>query len=423
MTADPTPPHRGTAQSFIEFVTMMAAVMALQAFAIDAMLPALPQIATDFGASSPNQLQWVVTAFIMGAGAGQLVYGPLSDAYGRRRVLLAGLGIYVVLSVGAALASSLSSLITLRVVQGIAAAAASVVPRSIVRDRFEGAPMSRVLSIIFMVFLLVPVVAPTVGQLLLMIASWRWIFAVLGLFGAIVALWIALRLPETLRPEHRRAAQLRPLIEAAAFVVTDRTSLCYTLAVTSCFGGLLAYVSTVSQIFSITFQRPGYIGVGFAACAGTMGISAYMNSRLVERLGTRRISHAALLAFLAVTLTHALIALRFDEGMGTFVFLQAMTLGSFGLCVSNFGAIAMQPMGSIAGTAASIQGLVSMLGGALIASAIGQQWRGSVLFLPAGEFATGAVAFALVLCAERGTLFGRDRARPHRAFGARTEAG
>jgi DHA1 family bicyclomycin/chloramphenicol resistance-like MFS transporter len=222
---------------------------------------------------------------------------------------------------------------------------------------------------------------------------WRGIFGVLGLAGGGVALWVALRLPETLHPEYRRVPRSRALLEASWFVITERASLWYSLAVTTMFGSVIAYVSTVPQLFAMTFHRPDLMAVTFAFCAGGMGVAAFVNSRIVERVGMRRISHAAVLAFLLITAIHSAIALHGPENIVV------------GLSVSNFSAIAMQSMGAIAGSAASIQGVITMIGGSMVASVIGQQWSGTVSYLPIGAFCCGLSALACALIAERGVLF------------------
>ena len=384
---------------------MLAATMALHAGAIDTMLPALPLIGREFLVADENRLQWIVTAFMVGAGAGQLIYGPLSDRFGRRPVLIVGLLLYVVLSLVASLAPHLDLLLAARVLQGFSIAAASVVTRSVVRDRYSGSAMARVMSMIFLVFLIVPILAPSIGQLLLLFVSWRGVFAFLALTGSIVAAWIALRLPETLQPELRRPLAAAHLAAAARFVLTEPTSILYTLGMTALFGSLLAYVSTVPQIFVGAFHAPQLMAVTFAICAGAMGVATFLNSRLVERVGMHRIAHAALVTFVVVTAVHAGIAHRGAESLVTFALLQSATMACFGLAASNFGAIAMQPMGAIAGSAASIQGVISTIGGAVVGSLIGHQWSGSVFFLPAGAFCCGIAALACVLIAEKARLF------------------
>jgi DHA1 family bicyclomycin/chloramphenicol resistance-like MFS transporter len=406
----PTRTHPATPRQspgFTEFVAMMAATMSLHAMAIDTMLPALPLIGHDFGVSDENRLQWIVTLFVMGTGAGQLAYGPLADRFGRRPVLLGGLGIYVLMTLVAGLAGNLRLLLIARLAQGIVVSAGSVVSRSIVRDRYSGPTMARVMSTIFIVFLMVPILAPSVGQLLLSIASWRGIFVFLALYSSAVICWIALRLPETLTPERRRPLSAQHLLEAFVFVLSEPTSILYTLAMTAMFGSLLAFVSTLPQIFVGAFHAPQLMAGTFAICAGTMALASFANSRLVERLGMHLISHVALVAFIFIAAVHTSIAWSGHETLATFTVLQALSLACFGLATSNFGAIAMQPMGAMAGSAASLQGVISTIGGAALASLIGHQWAGSVLFLPAGALCCGLIALGCVLGAERMQLFRR----------------
>jgi MFS transporter, DHA1 family, multidrug resistance protein len=396
--------------SFAEFVAMMAATMALQALAIDAMLPALPQIGATFSVTNANQLQWVVMVFMLGTGAGQLMFGPLSDRFGRRPVLLSSVVMYTLASIGATFAHSLPALLITRAVQGFVVAAASVVARSIVRDRFSGSTMARVMSTIFIVFLLVPMLAPAVGQLLLTVVNWRGIFGFLALCGLSVSGWLLWRLPETLAPDHRRPLSSAHMAQAAWFVITEPSSILYTLAMTVMFGSLLAYVSTVPQIFDGAFHQPHLMAITFAVVAGAMGVASYFNTRIVERIGMHRVSHLALLAFVAVTGVHALTAWLTNEGVVTFALFQAATMACMGLSVSNFGTIAMQPMARMAGSAASIQGVISTMGGASVGSLIGQQWAGSVAFLPTGAFCCGLFAFGCIALAERSRMFQRRAA-------------
>lgn len=405
ISPSPEKPAARPVPGFGAFVAMMAATMSLHAIAIDAMLPALPLIGQAFGVAEENHLQWIITLFVMGTGAGQLVYGPLADRYGRRPILLTGLGVYVILSLVASLAPNLRLLLIARLAQGIAVAAGSVVSRSIVRDIYSGPTMARVMSTIFIVFLLAPIIAPSIGQLLLSVVSWRGIFGFLALYASAVAVWVALRLPETLPPERRRPLSLSHLGAAARFVLIEPTSILYTLAMTAMFGSLLAFVSTLPQIFAGAFHAPQLMAGAFAACAGTMAVASFANSRLVERLGMHLISHSALIGFLVVTATHAAIAYTGYDTLVVFTVMQSLTMACFGLAVSNFGAIAMQPMGAIAGSAASLQGVISTIGGAAVASLIGHQWSGSVLFLPVGALCCGLVALSCVLGAERAQLF------------------
>ena len=396
---------RGTRSiGFLEFVVLAAATMSTQAIAIDAMLPAFPTIVQALKVGNPNHAQWIVTAYMTGLGAGQLVWGMLSDRFGRRPILLGGLSLYVLAALVCGFTGSFTALLGWRFVHGLAAACVTVT-RSVVRDLYSGRQMARVMSLTFVVFLIVPIIAPSVGQLILLLAPWRTIFVVFAAFAAIVACWGFLRLPETLHPEYRMTLTLDHVAGAARMVYGNRLSMCYTLAMMVMFGTIMAYVGMVQQIFAEVFHRAGLMPSMFALCAIFMGMAAYMNSRIVERLGMRLISHTALLAFIAVTALHLGIALLGWEQIWTFVVLQAVSMACFSLSVSNFGAMAMEPMGAIAGIAASLQGFVSTFGGALVGALIGKQFNGTTVPLAGGALCCGLVSLGFVLLAERGRLF------------------
>ena len=275
---------------FGEFVALSAAMMSTQAIAIDAMLPAFPAIIGALKVGNPNHGQWIVTTYMAGLGTGQLVWGLLSDRFGRRPIVLGGMCLYVVAALVCGMTRSFEALLAWRFVHGLAAASATVV-RSIVRDLYSGRPMARVLSLTFVVFLMVPVVAPSLGQAILWMASWRYIFFACGMFATIVWLYALLRLPETLHPQYRLPLDPSHILRAVRIVVLNRVSMFYTLATTALFGALIAYVGMVQQIFSDVFHRPGIMPLMFALCAGFMGVAAFTNSRLVGRLGMRLISH------------------------------------------------------------------------------------------------------------------------------------
>jgi len=394
---------------FREFVAMAAALMATQAIAVDTMLPALPIIAAALGLRDANHAQWIVTAYLTGVGSGQLFWGLLSDRYGRRSVLLIGLAVYVLSAVLSGLSSSFPTLLAWRFAHGLAAASA-VVSRSVIRDLFSGRHMARVMSLTFIVFLMVPVIAPSLGQLILLLAPWRSIFLMFAGFASLVLVWTLLRLPETLHPEYRMTLTASHILRATGLVLGNRTSLCYTLALTVMFGSILAYVGMVQQIFQDVFQRPGLMPSVFAVCAGSMGITAFLNSRIVERIGMRRISHMGLLIFIGITGVHLLIAVRGVESLASFVILQAATMACIGLTASNFGAMAMEPVGSVAGIGASLQGFISTFGGAVVGALIGRRFNGSTLPLAGGAFTCGLASLGFVLLAEHWRLF-----RPHHA--------
>ncbi len=396
---------RGLPLSFPEFVVMMAASMSLYAMAIDTMLPALPAMGREFAVTDDNQLQFIITLYMAGGGLGQMLYGPLADRFGRRPILLFGFGFYFIVTILAAVASSISMLLGVRLLHGLAAAAVSVIPRSIIRDRHVGAEMSKVMSITFMVFLIVPVIAPTVGQALLLIMPWRGIFLSLSGMACLAAIWVGLRLPETLDPAHRRSLHPLHMIQAAWQVVTERTSIYYSLGSTFLIGGLMAYISTLPQIFAVAFHTPKLMPLIFALCAGFMAVTSFFNVSIVEKVGMRRVAHGALLGYIGFNAVHAVICATGHETLFTFAVFQAGTMGCFGLAASNFNAIAMVHMGRMAGSASSVQGLISMVGGALIGTVIGHQWNGQVTFLPTGGLVCGVAVLGFILIAERGKLF------------------
>jgi DHA1 family bicyclomycin/chloramphenicol resistance-like MFS transporter len=388
---------------FLEFVVLAAAMMSTQAIAIDAMLPAFPIIVRTLQVANENHVQWIVTAYMVGLGCGQLFWGLMSDRFGRRPILVGGLGLYVVAALLSGLAGSFHALLAWRFVHG-AAAASVVVTRSVIRDLYSGRHMARVMSLTFMVFLTVPILAPSLGQLILWIAPWRYIFIVCGIFAAVVCAWALWRLPETLHPEYRLTLNRSHIVNAVRLVAFSRGSLCYTLAMTVMFGGIMAYVGMVQQIFGEVFHRANLMPMMFALCATSMGVAAFLNSRIVERLGMRRISHTALLTYLVITGLHTVIAVTGVEQLWTFVAFQSATMACFALSISNFGAMAMDPVASVAGIGASLQGFVSTLGGALVGALIGRQFNGTLLPLAAGSLCCGLASLLFVLLAEKGKL-------------------
>jgi len=389
---------------FTEFVALAAAMMSTQAMAIDAILPAFPTIVRALQVANENHVQWIVTAYMTGLACGQLFWGLMSDRFGRRPILIGGLGLYVLAALLCGLAGSFKALLVWRFIHGLSAASV-VVTRSVIRDLYSGRHMARVMSLTFMVFLTVPILAPSLGQLILLVAPWRYIFIVFGIFAAFVWTWTALRLPETLHPEYRLTLSLVHITGAVRLVLGSRTSLCYTLGMSVMFGGIMAYVGMVQQIFEEVFHRGSLMPTMFALCATTMGVAAFLNSRIVERLGMRRISHTALLTYIIITGLHSLIAALGLEHIWTFVAFQSATMACFALSLSNFGAMAMEPVASVAGVGASLQGFVSTLGGALVGALIGRQFNGTALPLAAGSLCCGLAGLVFVLLAEKGRLF------------------
>jgi DHA1 family bicyclomycin/chloramphenicol resistance-like MFS transporter len=382
----------------------MAAIMATNALAVDSMLPALGQIGAGLGLDAANQRQWIVTAYLLGFGAAQILYGTLADRFGRKPVLVAALAIYIAASLAAALSRSFELMMLARIVQGIGAAGTRVLAVSVVRDCYAGRRMARVMSFTFIVFLAVPIFAPSLGQLIMLVLPWRAIFVALALFAVIVLVWMARKLPETLHPEDRRPIEFRNIISAARKTLSNRVSVGYTLALTLVMGSMFGFINSAQQVFADVFHMPRLFPLIFAGIAGSIAIASLLNARLVDRLGSRVIAHAALCGFIAVAAVHAVVAASGAETIVSFAILQAVMMFCFGLMVGNFGAMSMEPLGHIAGSAASIQGFLSTLLAALIGLAVGQSFNGTVVPLTLGFAVCGVAALAMVLFAEGGRL-------------------
>ena len=394
-----------------EFVAFVAAVMMVNALGVDLMLPALATIGHELSVDQANHRQWVVTIYMLGFGSGQLVYGPLADRFGRRPVLLITLAGFAAASVFAASAATFAALLGARFLQGLMSASTRVIAVAIVRDGQSGRRMARTMSIAQMIFFIVPIMAPTIGAGLLLIGPWRFIFYALGGFAAFVLAWTALRLPETLARERRRPISLESLSQSYRLTLTNRFSIGYAAASALTFGGIIAFVSTSQQVFVDEFGAGGRFALLFALCAGAMGTASFINSRLVVRLGTRIISQTALLVLLLLSLTHVAVIVAGVETLATFLLLQALSMGCIGLCGANFSAMAMGPVGAIAGTASSIQGFVSTVGAVLVGSAIGQSYAGTTLPLALGYLAIACTVLTMVWVIEGGRLFRARMAR------------
>lgn len=399
------PPAAAFAIPRWEFIALMAALMALNALAIDIMLPGLQQIGASLGVDDENHRQYVISAYFGGLAFALLAYGPASDRFGRRGPLLFGLIVYVVAAFAAAFATDFSMLLALRFIQGIGAASTRVIAVSMVRDRFGGRQMAEIMSLVFMVFMIIPVVAPAIGQLVMLFAEWHWIFICMAAIALVIGLWAALRLPETLPAERRRPIDFASVGRAFAAVLTNRLSLFYTLASTILFSALFGFINSAQQVYVGIYGLGVWFPAVFAAIAGMMAVSSFLNSRLVGRFGMRRLSHGALLGFLAVSAVWLIWSSIEVVPLPAFVLIFAAAMFQFGWIGSNFNAIAMEPLGHIAGTAASVQGFVQTLGGGLIGAVIGQAFDGTTTPLAMGYCGVALLSLLLVLVAEKGKLF------------------
>lgn len=389
---------------FAEFVAVIALLMALTALSIDIMLVALPDIAHSYRVAAANDRQLIITVYMLGFASGQPFHGPLSDRFGRKPVLAAGLIIFAIGSLGAALAPSFATLLAARALQGFGAAAPRVVAIAIVRDCFLGREMSRVMSFVMMIFIVVPVVAPALGEGILLVAPWPWIFGVLFLAGAGAFAWSMLRLPETRPEEDRMPLSAAALGHAFAKVVTTRTSVGYTIAAGFLFGGLLSYVGSAQQVFVDVYGLGDLFPFAFGAIAGVMALASLTNARLVGRLGMHRVSHAALLANVAAGALLAVFGFPEHPPLWVLSAYLAVIFYCFGLMMPNFNAMAMEPLGHVAGMGSSFIGFYTTAAAAFAGWAIGQDFDGTVRPLTIGMATLGLLALLTVLVTERGTL-------------------
>jgi DHA1 family bicyclomycin/chloramphenicol resistance-like MFS transporter len=393
---------------FPEFVVIIASIMALNPLAMDIMLPALPNIRSAFHLADANRPQMVLSTFIIGFGVGQFVMGPLSDRFGRRPVLLGGMTVYGIASLLAIAAPSFETLLLARALQGLGTSATRVIATSIVRDCYAGRRMASVMSLAMMVFIAVPVIAPSFGQAVLLLTQWRGIFIVLMLYGVVALIWSALRMPETLPVSQRRSLAIGEVFDGFRQTVTNRQTLGYALAAGGVVGSLFAFVFTSQQVFTDIYQLGHYFPLAFAAVAIGTAIAGFINSRLVGRLGMRVISHGALLGFVAIAATMLVAAKMQMLPLPLFMALSALMMFAFGLMIANFTALAMEPQGHIAGTASSLYGSITTLLGIGIGMTIGQDYDGTLLPFATGFFLCTLAALGVVLVVEKGRLF-----KPH----------
>jgi DHA1 family bicyclomycin/chloramphenicol resistance-like MFS transporter len=390
---------------FPEFVMVIASIMALNPMAMDIMLPSLPDIGAAFGIANPNRLQTVLSTFLFGFGFGQFVIGPLSDRFGRRPVLLTGMAIYCAASLLAIVAPSFETLLLARAMQGLGTSATRVIATSIVRDCYAGRRMASVMSLAMMVFIAVPVIAPSLGQLIMLMAQWRGVFVVLTIYGFLALAWSALRMPETLPLSERKSLAIRDVLGAFRQTVTNRQTIGYALAAGGIQGTLFAFVFTSQQVFTEIFHLGHYFPLAFAAIAIGIAIAGFLNARFVGRLGMRVISHAALTGYVVVAGVMLVAVMMGTIPLWLFMVLSALMMFAFGLVFANFTALAMEPQGHIAGTASSLYGTLTTLLGIGIGYMIGQDYNGTLLPFVTGFFICALAALVVVAVTEKGRLF------------------
>jgi DHA1 family bicyclomycin/chloramphenicol resistance-like MFS transporter len=397
----PAPP----AAPGVEFIALVALTTSLVAMSIDTMLPALGAMASELGAAQANDRQLVLAVFFGGLSVGQLLYGPVSDSTGRKPALFFGIGLFIVANLLCALTHDFALLLVGRALAGFGAAGPRIISTALVRDVYAGRGMARVMSFVSTVFILVPVLAPSIGQAVLAVTSWRAIFFGLALIAVLNGVWFALRQPETLPPARRVAFSGRTIARGTVEVFRTPVTLGYMLAVGIIFAAFISYLSTAQQIFQEQYGLGKLFPVIFGLLASAIGVASFVNARLVMRYGMRRLSRVALLWVSALSTT-AFVGAWLWHGHPPLVALMAYMLACFffsGILFGNFNARAMEPMGHIAGLAAAVIGSVSGIVALAIGTPFGRAYDGTVLPLIAGYMTCGLLALAVTTWAERQT--------------------
>ena len=387
-----------------ELVCMVASMMALNAFAIDIMLPAMGVIA-DYYSIEGNQQQWLLYSYMVGFGVPQLFFGPLTDRFGRKTLLKLCIAAYVVFAFMCMATTSYMLLLTVRFLQGIFASGIRVIAVSIVRDLTAGRAMARIMSLVMTIFMVIPIIAPAIGQGVMIIAGWKWMFGVLGVAGLLLLLWVQFRLPETLSDENRKDLSVGKALSGFKQVLTTRITLGYMAASGVIFGALFAFIASAEQIFDQVFHVGDRFAVWFAIVAGALAVASFVNSRVVEKYGMRRISHGVLIAFTLLALTNFIVMQTAGEHLIYFLPLFALTFGCFGMLGANFSALAMEPQGNIAGTASALYGFATTTVASGFGFLVSSQFNGKVAPILLGFVGLGILSLSLVLITERGKLF------------------
>lgn len=376
----------------------MAAMTALDAFSIDSMVPALAQIDIDLNMADANQRQLIVTSLFLGFSIGVFFYGFIADSIGRRKPTLFAFGIFAVGTLLCMQANSLGWMLAGRVLQGFGAAGPYVLSLAIVRDAYKGRKMAQVMSLILMVFIMVPIVAPFIGQLVLMVAGWRSIFGVLLIYCIVVGIWFWLRQPETLDPAKRVPVKLRTIRNHTIEVLSHAHTRAYTTAMALASGAFIAYLSTAQQVFQEIYHTGIRFPIVFASLASTIGLSSWLNSRWVERLGMARLLAIAFVVVATVSVCYLTGAMLWQGTPPLWFYYSylVVVLFCYGLIFGNLTSLALEPMGHIAGAASSIINCVATLGAIAVAAIIGSSMGTTVTPVVAGFGVSCLCAWLLV---------------------------
>jgi len=380
-----------------EFITLVAILLSMVAFATDSMLPAFPAIGADLGLDEINNAQMVIILFIGGTGVGQLIMGPLSDSFGRKPVILIGIVVFIIASFWSTTTDSFPGLLLSRFVQGLGVSAPRTVTHAMVRDRFSGRHMARVISLAMMLFVLVPAIAPLIGQAIMLAFGWRYIFVSFQLLAFVILMWLFLRQPETHPPAVRTPFRAGAIGRAALEVFAHRAVVTYTISLSLGLACIFSYLVSAQQVYVDWLGAGERFPLYFALVAVISGSASFLNASLVLRLGMWALSTTGFLAICLMSIVCALIIAADLLSAGHLLWLfVAWSAGMFfllGLCLANLNALALEPMGHIAGLASSVIGAASTLLCTLLAIPVGQHFDGTGIPLILGVALYAGLAF------------------------------
>ena len=371
---------------FFEFVVLMAFIISMIALAIDAMLPALPEIASDLGVTEINDSQYVISILFAGMAIGQMIFGPMSDSVGRKKAINLGFATFIIGCLISLFATSFTTMLIGRFLQGLGAAGPRVVSTALVRDRYEGREMARVMSFVMTIFILVPVIAPSVGQVILIFSDWRGIFLLFLVLSSIALVWFNCRQPETLAVDKRIKFSIKQILIDVKTIMTIPAAIGYTVATGIIFGAFLGYLSSSQQIFQVQYELGDQFVIYFGVLAASIGAASLVNARMVMRFGMRRLSHGATLFIVLSSVPFFFISQHY-AGHPPLLHLMVYLLIVFffvGILFGNLNALAMEPLGSVAGLGAAVVGSLSTLISVVLGVAVSSAYDGTVLPLVSG---------------------------------------
>lgn len=387
-----------------EFVIMIAMLMAINSIGIDIILPCLPQISEFLGVNNENHRQHLISFYLIGYGIAQIFYGPLSDRFGRKIVMICGLIIYIISTLAVLVVSSFSEMLLVRFIQGIGGAAPRIITISIVRDIYGGRQMAKVLSIAMMIFMVIPIVAPSIGQITMFLSgNWIGIFIWMGVASTVITLWYYVRLPETLNPQDVRPLNLNLIIHSFSLIFKNKISIFYNIANSLTMGAILGFVNSSQQIYTEVYNLGRWFPMAFAIGGVAMAMSSFVNTYLVDKFGVRLVSHFSLILLLIITGSWLTVQISAGNSMSVFSFILFFFLSSFqfGLINSNFSSISMEPFSNLAGTASSVFGFINTVISTIIGVIIGQSFNGTTYPITIGFFVISILSIISVIIVEK----------------------